>query len=166
MLLLRCTSNGLFGSGRHRCCWRFREEACWFLLLHWNFVYTFELGTGQVTVRTHYQVWANKDRQLLYFQGPDLYAGEGSFGSRKNVLKEFAEVTGGKFFFVKKATELGTVYQRIAEELGKQYYLTYSTSNDQWNGRWIKLKVESLRDGVEIRARRGYFAVRTPGIGG
>ena len=56
------------------------EDGVW-----WNFVYTFELGTGQVTVRTHYQVWANKDRQLLYFQGPDLYAGEGSFGSRKRL---------------------------------------------------------------------------------
>ena len=50
----------------------------------------------------------------------------GSYGARKNVLKEFAEVTGGNFFFVKKATELGQVYQRIAEELGKQFYLTYS----------------------------------------
>ena len=53
--------------------------------VRWNFVYTFEVGTGQDTVRTHYQVWANKDRQLLYFQGPDLYAGEGSFGSRKRL---------------------------------------------------------------------------------
>lgn len=90
----------------------------------------------------------------------------GSFGSRKNVLKEFAEVTGGRFFFVKKASELGEVYQRIAEELGKQYYLTYSTTNDNWNGRWVKIKVDSSRSGVKIRARRGYFAVRGSMLGG
>jgi hypothetical protein len=28
------------------------------------------------------------------------------------------------------------------------------------------MKVESLRKDVKIRARKGYFAVRTPGIGG
>ena len=55
------------------------EDGCW-----WNFVYTFQVESGKDTVRTHYQAWANKDRQLLYFQGPDLYAGEGSFGSRKS----------------------------------------------------------------------------------
>jgi len=55
------------------------EDGVW-----WNFVYTFQLESGKDTVRTHYQSWADKDRQLLYFQGPDLYAGEGSFGARKS----------------------------------------------------------------------------------
>ena len=89
----------------------------------------------------------------------------GSYGANKNVLKEFAEVTGGNFFFVKKAIELGKVYQRIAEELGKQFYLTYSTTNDTWDGRWIKIKVESTRPGIQIRARRGYFAVKGSMLG-
>ena len=56
------------------------EDGAW-----WNFVYTFQVEAGKDTVRTHYQAWASKDRQLLYFQGPDLYAGEGSFGSRKHL---------------------------------------------------------------------------------
>jgi hypothetical protein len=51
----------------------------------WNFVYTFQIESGKHAVKTQYQAWANKDRQLLYFQGPDLYAGEGSFGSRKQL---------------------------------------------------------------------------------
>jgi Ca-activated chloride channel family protein len=89
----------------------------------------------------------------------------GSYGARKNILKEFAEVTGGNFFFVKKATELGKVYERIAEELGRQFYLTYSTTNETWDGRWVKIKVESTRPGIKIRARRGYFAVKASTIG-
>ncbi len=40
------------------------EDGTW-----WNFVYTFQIESGKDTVRTHYQTWANKDRQLLYFQG-------------------------------------------------------------------------------------------------
>ena len=89
----------------------------------------------------------------------------GSFGSRKNVLKEFADVTGGKFFFVKKASDLAEVYQKIAEELGKQFFLTYSTSNDAWDGRWIKLRLESDKPGIKLRSRRGYFAVSSSMLG-
>ena len=49
----------------------------------WNFVYTYQIESGKHTVKTHYQAWADKDRQLLYFQGPTLYAGDGSFGTKK-----------------------------------------------------------------------------------
>ena len=78
----------------------------------------------------------------------------------KGVLNEFAQVTGGKAFFVDKAEELSAVYQRIADELRNQYYLTYSTSNEDWDGHWIKIRVENLRQGIKVRSRSGYFAVR------
>lgn len=78
----------------------------------------------------------------------------------KGVLNEFAQVTGGKSFFVDKAEELSKVYQQIADELRNQYYLTYSTSNQEWDGHWIKIKVENERPGIKVRARSGYFAVR------
>ena len=90
-----------------------------------------------------------------------LYAiGVGGGTMDKGVLNEFAQVTGGKAFFVDHAEELSDVYQRIADELRNQYYLTYSTSNAAWDGHWIKIRVESDRPGVKIRARSGYFAVR------
>jgi Ca-activated chloride channel family protein len=89
--------------------------------------------------------------------------GVGGGSIDRNVLEEFAQNTGGKAFFVKKADELSEVYQRIADELGKQYYLTYSTDNEEWDGHWIKIRVESDRPGVKVRARRGYFAVRKGG---
>jgi Ca-activated chloride channel homolog len=78
----------------------------------------------------------------------------------KGVLNEFAQVTGGKAFFVDKADELSAVYQRIADELRNQYYLTYSTSNENWDGHWIKIRVDNLRQGIKVRSRSGYFAVR------
>jgi Ca-activated chloride channel family protein len=86
--------------------------------------------------------------------------GVGGGSIDRNVLEEFAQNTGGKAFFVKKADELSEVYQRIADELGNQYYLTYSTDNEDWDGHWVKIRVESERPGVKVRARRGYFAVR------
>jgi len=84
----------------------------------------------------------------------------GDGGVDKGVPKAFSDVTGGQFFYVRKADELSEVYQRIAEELRAQFFLAYSTTNQEWDGRWMKLRVESLRPDVKLRARRGYFAVR------
>ncbi|MHC4831793.1 MAG: VWA domain-containing protein [Planctomycetota bacterium] len=105
---------------------------------------------------------ARTNSTMIYSIGLGIEGG----APRRDVLKDFSSSTGGEFYYIKKKGTLGDAYKRIAEELGKQYYLTYSTTNEEWNGRWVKMKVESLRKDVKIRARRGYFAVRTPGIGG
>ena len=79
---------------------------------------------------------------------------------KKSVLKEFSDTTGGRAFFVAKASQLAEVYRKIAEELRRQYYLSYSTNNTKWDGRFIKLQVKSTNPDWSVRARRGYFAVR------
>jgi VWFA-related protein len=78
-----------------------------------------------------------------------------------SVLKELAEETGGRSFFPGKAEDLEGVYQQIAEELRSQYYLSYSPTNEDWNGKWrkIRLSVQRKKD-VEVRTRKGYYAVR------
>ncbi len=99
---------------------------------------------------------AKTNNTLIYTIG----LGSGIGGSGRSVLKDFAEYTGGRSFFVKNAEDLAGVYERIAEELRSQFYLTYSTSVDEWDGRWVKLEVKTDRPGHEVRARRGFFAVR------
>lgn len=91
--------------------------------------------------------------------------GIGIGGGDHRVMKEFPDVTGGRAFFVDNASELEGVYERIALELRRQYYLTYSTSNTVWDGRWIKIKVESVDPKLKVRARRGYFAVKSTNLG-
>jgi VWFA-related protein len=105
---------------------------------------------------------AKMNNTMIY--GIGLGGGYGG-GPRKNVLNEFADATGGRAFFVKKPEELARTYQQIAEELGKQYFLSYSTTNENWDGHWIKIKVDSERSNIKVRARSGYFAVRSSGIG-
>ena len=105
---------------------------------------------------------AKSNSTMIYAIGLGIEGGR----PKRDVLKEFSSNTGGDFYYIKKKGTLKEAYGRIADELGKQFFLTYSTSNDEWNGRWVKLRVESLRDGITIRARKGYFAVRSPGIGG
>lgn len=87
--------------------------------------------------------------------------GGGMFGSeRKSILKDLSGATGGRAFFVDKASELADVYARIADELRKQFFITYSTTNTVWDGRFIPVKVEVLGKSFNVRARKGYFAVK------
>lgn len=83
-------------------------------------------------------------------------------GIRKT-LKELAEETGGRAFFPGKADELEGVYRQIADELKSQYYLTYAPTNENWDGKWRKIRLTVPgHDDVEVRTRRGYYAVRRP----
>ncbi|MCI0409705.1 MAG: VWA domain-containing protein [Acidobacteria bacterium] len=78
-----------------------------------------------------------------------------------SVLDKLAEETGGRSFFPGKAEELEGVYQQIAEELRSQYYLSYSPTNEDWNGKWRKIRLSAQRKkDVEVRTRKGYYAVR------
>ena len=80
-----------------------------------------------------------------------------------SVLKTLAEETGGRSFFPSRADELEGVYQQISQELRSQYYLSYSPKNEDWNGKWRKIRLSApKRKELELRTRRGYYAVRRP----
>jgi Ca-activated chloride channel family protein len=89
-----------------------------------------------------------------------LIYGIGLGDVKKSVLREFSETTGGRAFFVSKAKDLAEVYGKIAEELRRQYYLSYSTDNKTFDGRFVRLEVKANNPDWTVRARRGYFAVR------
>ena len=50
----------------------------------WQFGFTCELDADATAVAVRCTARADRDRQLLFFQGPELLAGEGSFGSGKD----------------------------------------------------------------------------------
>ena len=79
----------------------------------------------------------------------------------RHVLKTLAEETGGRAYFPSKVEELEGVYTEIAQELKSQYYVTYEPTNNVWDGRWRKIKLEGASGkGLDIRTRSGYYAVR------
>jgi len=82
---------------------------------------------------------------------------------RRDVLRELAEVTGGRAYFVKNSKDLGGAYEQIAAELRAQHVLSYQTSNQTWDARWIELRIESNRAGVQVHARKGFLATRQDG---
>jgi VWFA-related protein len=87
-----------------------------------------------------------------------LGGGFSEFESRTK-LKELADQTGGRFFTAGKASELDGVYSKIAEELRSQYLITYASENEVFDGRWMPIKLECKKKGLEVRTRKGYYAV-------
>jgi VWFA-related protein len=90
-----------------------------------------------------------------------LEASEGS--------ESIASDSGG--FSVKNTNDLGKGIERIAEESRAYYLLGYNPTNTRRDGRFRKIEVKTNRKGLQVRARKGYFAplegqtalVRKPG---
>ena len=103
---------------------------------------------------------AKADDVTIY--GIALGAGFGDL-SAKGRLKELSEQTGGRAYSANKVSQLEGIYTKIAEELRSQYALTYTSDNDRFDGRWIPIKVEAKSKALEVRARKGYFALASQG---
>ena len=80
------------------------------------------------------------------------------FREAEYILRQFAQETGGRAFFVQKAEELTAVYGQIADELSSQYSVGYASTNQQRDGKWRKVTVQVTRPNVTTRTRRGYYA--------
>jgi Ca-activated chloride channel family protein len=79
------------------------------------------------------------------------------FREAEFVLRQLAQETGGRAFFVQKAEELTGVYGQIADELSSQYSLGYAPKNPKRDGAWRKVAVQVARPNAITRTRRGYY---------
>lgn len=75
------------------------------------------------------------------------------------VMKRFAEETGGRMFSPFRMTDLTRSFEQIGQELRSQYALLFRPTTPR-DGAFHNIEVVSLRKGVKVRARKGYFAVR------
>jgi VWFA-related protein len=80
--------------------------------------------------------------------------GEASDGSAG-----LARDTGG--FVLENRNDLGAGLERIGEEARSYYLLGYAPTNHARDGRFRAIAVKVAREGVVVRARRGYYA---PGL--
>jgi VWFA-related protein len=75
----------------------------------------------------------------------------------RSKLSELATETGGRSYFIEKASELEGTYARIDEELRTQYRISFAPPGEK-DSRWHKVVVElPNRSGVEVRAASGYY---------
>ncbi len=71
-------------------------------------------------------------------------------------LRRLAEETGGGYFELEKADELGPTFTRVAQELHSQYALGFSPA--VLDGREHELAVRINQPGMTARARKSYIA--------
>jgi Ca-activated chloride channel homolog len=74
------------------------------------------------------------------------------------VLKYVAEQTGGRAFFPFEASDLAENFREISHELRTQYSLAYVSTNQNHDGTFRSITLETLEKGYHVRAKRGYFA--------
>lgn len=75
------------------------------------------------------------------------------------VLRAVTDESGGYTAVIAGAAELGAETARIAEELNHQYLLAYPAPRPP-DGRYHGIRVRVAREGLTVRARRGYVADR------
>jgi Ca-activated chloride channel family protein len=71
-------------------------------------------------------------------------------------LKKLAEDTGGGFFLLKRTSDLGETFTRVAQELHSQYVLGFSP--EALDGKIHKLDVRVKKAGMNAQARKTYVA--------
>src|SRR5215217_1728780 len=73
-------------------------------------------------------------------------------------LKGFAEKTGGRFIETPGGPALRDAFTGIADELGRQYTISYRPLNKKRDGKWRTLEVKVSREDLTVRTRKGYRA--------
>jgi VWFA-related protein len=76
-------------------------------------------------------------------------------------LSLLADQTGG--FLINNTNDLASGFKRIDLDRRFHYLLTYTPENTDFNGEWRSIAVKVPSRDVQVRARSGYQAVRTPG---
>lgn len=74
------------------------------------------------------------------------------------VLEQLAEDCGGRAFYPYRIDDLARSFADIDQELRSQYQITYEPANKRADGRFRTIRIEVDRRGLEVRARKGYYA--------
>jgi VWFA-related protein len=74
-------------------------------------------------------------------------------------LGELANGTGG--LFISSTNNPGVRLRQVDEDLHTYYLLSYSPKNQEFNGQFRQISLKVNRSGVEVQARKGYYALDT-----
>jgi Ca-activated chloride channel family protein len=94
----------------------------------------------------------------------DQEAARGDLSNRKymkdegdKVLQQFSDESGGRAFFPYRVDDLAQSFAFIGSELRSQYSLAYVPTRSP-DGKFHKIRIEVNAKGLQVRARRGYYA--------
>jgi len=93
-----------------------------------------------------------------------------TFLQADNVLRSFAELSGGTAFFPKFQGEFRSIFETVSAHLRHQYSLGFAPTNRKPDGKLHKIRVEVPpmdvnRDGkldkLKVRHKQGYYAPKS-----
>jgi VWFA-related protein len=76
-------------------------------------------------------------------------------------LGQLADETGG--ILIRNTNDLTGGFKRIDQDMRNYYMLSYVPKNDRLDGKFRNISVKVKRSGVEVAARKGYYAVPSTG---
>lgn len=82
----------------------------------------------------------------------------GLYEMSRHELRSLGEHTGGRVYALRSLSDLAGVYKQVADDLHSQYSIAYYPSNNEHDGRWRSIKVETRAQNATVRARSGYRA--------
>jgi VWFA-related protein len=87
-----------------------------------------------------------------------LLVADPRYGANSGVADKLSKETGGRMISVRSEKKLMEAFDEISEELRNQYTLGYYPSNSARDGKFRKIKVETVNHDLKVLARRGYYA--------
>jgi Ca-activated chloride channel family protein len=112
-----------------------------------------------IAQRTETTIFAVSTKAGLSGSVPGVESGTVSSSVDKD-LQRLAEETGGSAFFTGDVLELERAFTRISKELRSAYILTYTPTNNKYDGSRRKIEVKlANRSGLKIKTREGYTAI-------
>ena len=90
-----------------------------------------------------------------------IRGGPGGGSGPRGFLRKISRETGGEFFFPERVGDLSKVFSAIAEELHQHYLLAYSPKKGP-DGSFRTITLRTKRKELEVRVRKGYFALKRP----
>jgi Ca-activated chloride channel family protein len=90
--------------------------------------------------------------------GGGFGGGFGGGGRPDPGLPAIADETGGGYFELRRAGDLSATFQRVADELHRQYLIGFEPQN--LDGKMHKLEVKVRQGGMKVRARKEYYAAK------
>jgi len=122
-------------------------------------VFTDGDDTGSQVGRGKVQQRSQIEEVMVYAIGLESNYFNGQYRVRTKPdrgLRRLAEDTGGGYFELTKASELGATFTRVAQELHSQYLIGFTP--DVLDGKTHKLEVKVTQAGMTARARKNYLA--------
>jgi len=81
-----------------------------------------------------------------------------NLGLNMEVLRLFADETGGDVFVVRDPDELKEAVARVSTQLRYQYLIGYTPGLDKWDGRFRAIQLQARGGRYVVRTRKGYYA--------